>query len=141
AEFAPASLDAALPELTALLALSEADFLARFQGRAIMRAKRAGLARNACVALGNLGDRRAVPALIKALTGDASPLVRGHAAWALGRLGGTAARDALANATAVEAEPAVCEEIAAALTDSAPSPDGTAVAHDRRAWLAGPWRT
>jgi epoxyqueuosine reductase len=140
AEFAPASLDAALPELTALLALSEADFLARFQGRAIMRAKRAGLARNACVALGNLGDRRAVPALIKALSEDASPLVRGHAAWALGRIGGTAARDALTDASAAEAEPSVREELAAALTDPASPPDGTAVARDRRAWLAGPWR-
>src|SRR5581483_877826 len=61
-EFAPAALDAALPELTGLLALAEDGFRARFQGRAIMRAKRAGLARNACVALGNIGDPAAVPA-------------------------------------------------------------------------------
>ncbi|MHB8574669.1 MAG: tRNA epoxyqueuosine(34) reductase QueG, partial [Dehalococcoidia bacterium] len=53
-EFAPATLDDALPGLTALLRLNDAQFLDRFKGRAIMRAKRAGLARNACVALGNL---------------------------------------------------------------------------------------
>jgi epoxyqueuosine reductase len=66
--------------------------------------------------------------------------VRGHAAWALGRIGGTAARDALTDASAAEAEPSVREELAAALTDPASPPDGTAVARDRRAWLAGPWR-
>ena len=60
-EFAANRLDAALPELTALLELSDEQFRGRFQGRAIMRAKRAGLARNPFVALGNLGNPAAVP--------------------------------------------------------------------------------
>ena len=139
-EFAPASLDAALPELTALLALSENEFRDRFQGRAVMRAKRAGLARNACIALGNLGDSRAEPALIAALRGDPSPLVRGHAAWALGRLGGEAARLALTTASTAECDASVRDEIAFALSGAIAPADGTAVAQSRRGWLANAWQ-
>ena len=68
---------------------SEEEFRARFAGTSIMRAKRVGMQRNACVALGNLGDERSEPALSSALR-EAEPLVRGHAAWALGRIAGAA---------------------------------------------------
>jgi len=139
-EFAPASLDAALPELTALLTLSEDEFRSRFQGRAVMRAKRAGLARNACVALGNLGDRHAAPALSTALTADPAPIVRGHAAWALGRLGGAAAHAALAEALRREADAEVCAEIRAALADAGQGVAGPGVVADAQRWLAGPWQ-
>ena len=82
------------------------------------RAKLSGLRRNACVALGNLGDPAAVPALASALSGD-DALVRSHAAWALGRIGGAAAESALRAAQAAEADAAVAEEIALALSDAA----------------------
>ena len=49
------------------------------------RAKRRGRARNAAVALGNIGTADDVPALRAALRPD-EPLVREHAAWALARL-------------------------------------------------------
>ncbi len=45
------------------------------------------LRRNAAIALGNVGDPAAVPALVAALS-DPAEVVRGHAAWALGRIGG-----------------------------------------------------
>lgn len=79
------------PLLEELLALDETAFRVRFRGTAIWRTRRTGLLRNACVALGNIGDRDAVPALGRALTAT-EPLIRGHAAWALGRIGGAAAR-------------------------------------------------
>lgn len=82
-----ASPEAAHPPLAELLALDEAAFAARYQGRPIMRAKRDGFLRNVCVALGNVGTAADLPALVAALA-DASPLVRGHAAWACGELGG-----------------------------------------------------
>ncbi|MGD9891214.1 MAG: tRNA epoxyqueuosine(34) reductase QueG [Dehalococcoidia bacterium] len=85
-DFRPATVDVAAPPLIPLLSLTEEQFRHRFAGRPLMRAKRNGLLRNVCIALGNLGDDRAVPALTDALN-DTSPLVRGHAAWALGRLG------------------------------------------------------
>ena len=65
--------------------MTEEEFRERFRGSPIKRAKRRGLLRNVCVALGNIGDAQAVPALIGVLH-DSEPLVRGHAAWALGRI-------------------------------------------------------
>jgi epoxyqueuosine reductase len=75
------------PELIPLLSLDEEAFRARYQGTAILRARRAGFARNVAVALGNAGDGSAVEPLARALGEDPDPTVRGHAAWALGRLG------------------------------------------------------
>ena len=49
------------------------------------RAKRRGLARNAAVVLGNIGDEGDVAALTVA-TGDQEPLVREHAQWALNEI-------------------------------------------------------
>ena len=77
--------DLATPELTGLLGLDEEEFKRRFARSPILRAKRRGLLRNVCVALGNARDLRAVPALTQALE-DAEPLVREHAAWALERI-------------------------------------------------------
>ena len=70
------------PDLLELLALDEAGFKSRFAGTPILRAKRRGLLRNVCVALGNTGDERALPALRKAAT-DSEPLVAEHADWAI----------------------------------------------------------
>ena len=100
-------------DLVELLEISEEDFRSRFAGTSIMRAKWLGMQRNACVALGNLGEESSVPALSKALR-EAHPLVRGHAAWALGRIGGPQAAAVLADAAATETDPDVAEEIATA---------------------------
>ena len=97
-----------------LLAADEAGFRRLFRRSAIRRAKRAGLLRNVCVALGNWGAPEALPGLIRALE-DESPLVRGHAAWALGRIGSEPARAALAAAIAAEPDPYVREELDAAI--------------------------
>ena len=74
--------DLAQPDLVGLLSLDEAAFKRRFAGTPMLRAKRRGLLRNACVALGNIGDERALPALRKAAT-DPEPLIAEHAAWAI----------------------------------------------------------
>ncbi len=76
---------APLPSLEALLEMDEAAFRARFRGSAMSRARRAGLARNAALLLGNRGDRAAEPALRRALD-DPDPGVRSAAAWALAHL-------------------------------------------------------
>ena len=41
--------------------MTDEQFRQRFAGTPIMRAKRVGMQRNACVALGNSGDPAAVP--------------------------------------------------------------------------------
>ena len=105
------------PALLPLLALSEAEFRERFRGSPIRRAKWAGLRRNVCVALGNLGDPVAVPALV-AVLGEEPALVRGHAAWALGRIGGPTAHAALGARLPGEPDAWVRDEITQALADS-----------------------
>jgi len=77
--------DLATPDLVELLALDEPGFKRLFAGTPMVRAKRRGLLRNVCVALGNSGDKRALPALEKAAR-DPEPLIAEHAQWALERL-------------------------------------------------------
>ena len=103
-------------DLVELLHLSEEEFRRRFRGSPILRAKRVGLQRNACVALGNRREVAAVPALTLALF-HAEPLVRGHAAWALGQIGTREAREALEQGESAEHDDTVLEEIAAARLD------------------------
>ena len=112
------ALDGGFLDLIELLEMSEDEFRQRFAGTSIMRAKRVGMQRNVCVALGNAADRSAVPTLARALV-SAEPLVRMHAAWALGRIGGGEAIGVLVNAAESEPDPAVLDEISEALAESA----------------------
>ena len=108
--------DFAAPELLPLLELTDETFRERFRNSPIKRAKRAGLQRNVCVALGNIADPIAVPALVRSLNRP-DPLVRLHAAWALGRIGGRGAGDALETAVATEDDPSVRAEIEMSLAE------------------------
>src|ERR687889_180702 len=94
---------------------TDEEFERRFVGTPLTRPGREGLLRNCCVAAGNLGLRSAVPALVRALRGDPSPLVRGHAAWALGEIGGT--EEELEVASRTERDTWCLEEIRLALAD------------------------
>jgi len=80
-----ARAELASPDLLELLALDDAQFKHRFAGTPILRTKRRGLLRNVCVALGNVADAEALPALKKAAT-DAEPLIVEHARWAIERI-------------------------------------------------------
>ncbi len=74
--------DLAQPDLLELLSLDESGFKKRFTGTPMLRAKRRGFLRNVCVALGNIGDARAMPDLEKARS-DVEPLIAEHAQWAI----------------------------------------------------------
>ncbi len=80
------------PALLELLSLDDKGFKARFAGSPILRAKRRGLLRNVCVALGNIGDKSALPALEKAAN-DPEPLIAEHACWAIAEIMGRRACD------------------------------------------------
>jgi epoxyqueuosine reductase len=93
---APAPLDGAdqrteagpvsCPDLIDLLQLDDRRFTERFGRTALARTGRAGLVRNAAVALGNAGSRAAAPALRRTAAADPDPVVREAAAWALERV-------------------------------------------------------
>jgi epoxyqueuosine reductase len=86
------------PDLLELLSLDEAGFKARFAGTAIIRGKRRGLLRNVCVALGNVGDRTALPSLERARQ-DPEPLVAEHATWAIEQIQGRLQKSEIRNPT------------------------------------------
>jgi epoxyqueuosine reductase len=69
-----------------ILSMDDDAFRREFNGSPMKRAKRRGLARNAAVALGNVGTPDDIPVLVAALD-DPEPLVVEHAAWAIQRLG------------------------------------------------------
>jgi epoxyqueuosine reductase len=73
------------PNLLDLLALDDAGFKRRFADTPILRTKRRGLLRNACVALGNIGDASALPALARACQ-EPDPIIAEHALWAISRI-------------------------------------------------------
>lgn len=67
------------------VSLSEAEFALRFRGSPLRRARREGLARNACLVLGHQPSEEGRSALTQALESDPSPLVREAAARGLAR--------------------------------------------------------
>ena len=104
------------PKLLSMINMTQQEFSRRFKGSPIKRAKRRGFLRNILVAIGNWGNKRAVPSLKGALADD-EPLIRSHAAWALGRIGGETARQILQKQRTVETEPEVITEIQDALLE------------------------
>ncbi len=102
--------------------LDQAAFSKHFARSPIKRARRAGMLRNVCIALGNWASPLAIDALQHALA-DQDPLPRAHAAWALGRMH-AAARTAqipemLGHAMTIEADERVVDEIRLALRGEA----------------------
>ena len=101
--------------LIPLLTISEEEFQNYFAYNQIAMRPREAIKRNAVLALGNIGDPRAVVPLIKVLQENDNLMVRGHAAWALGKIGGEKAKLALEKALKIERDKEVREEIINAL--------------------------
>jgi epoxyqueuosine reductase len=78
------------PALEWLAEMSEEEFREKFRGSPIRRTKRAGLRRNAVIAMGNSGDPRFISVLDK-LAADHDPVVAESARWSLERLSSRAA--------------------------------------------------
>jgi epoxyqueuosine reductase len=73
------------PPLEEIATLGEEQFRHLFRASPVKRAKRAGIRRNALIAIGNSGDQRFVP-LLNSLTDDKDPVIAEHARWALGKI-------------------------------------------------------
>lgn len=65
---------------------TDAEFTTRFAGTPLMRAKRRGLLRNACVVAGNSGDPSLISHLQAVLEREEDEMLKEHAGWAIGRL-------------------------------------------------------
>ena len=81
------------PDLEWLLSLTEEEFREAFRGSPVKRTKWRGLARNACIAIGNSGLRLGMPryaeiyARLSKLAVSSDAVLAEHAQWALARLG------------------------------------------------------
>lgn len=80
-----ARADLLAPELSALLALDDAAFRAKFSGSPVKRIGRERFIRNCLIAAGNSGDT-ALCGSVAALRDDASPVIAEAASWAMERL-------------------------------------------------------
>ena len=105
------------PELVPILEMDQVTFSDRYKNSPIKRTKLVGLQRNACVALGNNGDEKAILPLSKALCASEESVVRLHAAWAIGRIGGREAATVLERARDSESDAEVLEEIILSLEE------------------------
>jgi epoxyqueuosine reductase len=73
------------PALDWLAEISAEEFRSTFRGSPVRRAKRAGLRRNAVIAMGNSGDQKFLP-LLEKLTADKDEAVAESADWAIEKL-------------------------------------------------------
>ena len=73
------------PAFEWLAEMTTEEFRSTFRGSPVRRAKRAGLRRNAIIAMGNSGDKEFLPQL-EQLAGDEDEVVAESAAWAIGKL-------------------------------------------------------
>ena len=62
---------------------TDEDYKKRFAGTPLMRSKRMGLLRNACVVAGNQKFKEAGPALEEIMRSEADSVLGDHARWAL----------------------------------------------------------
>ncbi len=101
--------------LIPLLTITKGEFQHYFAYNQIAMRPREAIKRNAALALGNIGDSRATPPLIKVLQEDIDSMVRGHTAWALGKIGGKKTKRVLEEVLKREEDKEVREEITSAL--------------------------
>ena len=81
-------------ELREVLEIEDDDeYTRRFAGSPLMRAKRRGLLRNACIAAANTGAREILP-LLRRRAADSDPIIASHAQWAVEQLEGGGGRAA-----------------------------------------------
>jgi len=102
------------PDANAFLAMTPAEFKARFRGTPLERTGRNALARNAAIVIGNSGRTELSGLLMQGSTDD-SPLVREASVWALTQLIGPAAQGFLQERLDTEQDSLVIEQLEACL--------------------------
>jgi epoxyqueuosine reductase len=105
----------AKPLLVPLLDMGNKEFKSRYGHTSSAWRGRKPIQRNAVIALGNFKEASAIPDLVRVLTEDPRPVLRGTAAWALGRIGGETAMEALNRASRTEQDEDAMEAIQTAI--------------------------
>jgi epoxyqueuosine reductase len=105
----------AKPLLVPLLDMGNKEFKSRYGHTSSAWRGRKPIQRNAVIALGNFKEASAIPDLVRVLTEDPRPVLRGTAAWALGRIGGETAMEALDRASRTEKDEDAMEAIQTAI--------------------------
>lgn len=103
--------EVAKPLLKPMLKLSNREFKNTFGYVAGSWRGKKPIQRNAIIALAHFKDDTAVPNLVDVLENEASPVLKGTAAWALGKIGGEEALAALKKAREQETDHEVLNEI------------------------------
>lgn len=62
---------------------TDEEFLQRFAGSPLMRAKRRGMIRNACVVAGNSGNAKFIPLLQEVKEMEEDEMLKEHAEWGI----------------------------------------------------------
>ncbi|SEN09703.1 epoxyqueuosine reductase [Mesobacillus persicus] len=106
----------AKPLLKPILHISNREFKEKFGPVSGSWRGKKPIQRNAVIALGHFKDETAVPDLIKVLTEDPRPVLRGTAAWSLAKIGGAEAITALEKSAEVEKDDEVLSEIRTGLS-------------------------
>lgn len=71
-------------DLKEILSLqTDEEFLQKFAGTPLMRAKRRGLIRNACIVAGNSGDKALIPFLQGVIEQEEDEMLKEHAKWGI----------------------------------------------------------
>ena len=103
--------EVAKPLLRPLLFISNREFKEKYGPVSGSWRGKKPIQRNAIIALAHYKDETAVEDLIKVMTEDPRPVIRGTAAWALGKIGGEKSLAALEQASQQEKDGEVVSEI------------------------------
>ncbi len=76
-----AGTEVLIPEI--LQIKTQEEFVKRFAGSPLMRAKRNGMIRNACVVAGNSGNKKFLPLLKEVFQREKDSILKEHAEWAI----------------------------------------------------------
>jgi len=112
--------DIPFPILHKELEYSAEIFNNKYQKTPVNRARFHGFLRNLVVTAGNIQDENCIPPLMKLLTQETDPLIRGHAVWALGQFPSSALFTTINMLLNQENDPFVLDEIHFILDNRAP---------------------
>lgn len=101
----------AKPKLVPLLSMSNREFKEKFGEVAGSWRGKKPIQRNAVIALGNYKEESATEELVRLMTEDPRPVIRGTAAWSLSKIGTKEALEAINKAKANEEDEKVLDEM------------------------------